>query len=39
MFVLWPNATLIICGGIVLAMACFLIYGAIKGFDKTFPDD
>lgn len=39
MFVLWPNATLIICGGIVLATICFVIYGAIKGFDKTLTDD
>ena len=39
MFTLWPNTTLIICGGIVLATLGFLIYGAVKGFDKTFPND
>lgn len=39
MFVLWPNVTVIICGGIVLSMLAFVIYGAVKGFDKTFPDD
>jgi hypothetical protein len=39
MFVLWPNVTVIVCGGIVLATICFLVYGSIKGFDKTFSDD
>lgn len=39
MFVLWPNVTLFICGGVALALICFLIYGGIKGFDKTFPDE
>lgn len=39
MFVLWPNATLLVCAGIVLGTLGFLVYGIIKGFDKTFQND
>ena len=39
MFVLWPNVVTIICGGMVVATIGFLIYGSIKGFENTFPND
>jgi len=39
MFVLWPNITLFVCAGIVGAIIGFVIYGSIKGFENTFPND
>ena len=39
MFVLWPNVVNLICGILVGATIGFIIYGCIKGFENTFPDD
>jgi len=39
MFVLWPNVVNIICAALVIATIGFIIYGCIKGFENTFPDD
>ena len=35
----WPNITIVICGGIILATLGFIVYGCVKGFDKVFPDE
>jgi uncharacterized membrane protein (DUF4010 family) len=39
MFILWPNTILWICVGLVVATIGFVIYGLIKGFENTFPND
>jgi hypothetical protein len=39
MFVLWPNFITLISAILVGATIGFVIYGLIKGFDKTFPND
>jgi hypothetical protein len=39
MFVLWPNIITLICLALVVGMISFIIYGCIKGFENTFPDD
>jgi hypothetical protein len=39
MFILWPNTILLICAAIVGGVIGFVIYGLIKGFENTFPDD
>jgi len=38
-FVLWPNIITLIAAVLVGATIGFVIYGIIKGFDKTFPND
>ena len=39
MFVLWPNVVTIICAGLLGGVIGFIIYGCIKGFENTFPND
>lgn len=39
MFVLWPNVILLICAAIFGSVLGFVVYGLIKGFENTFPDD
>ena len=39
MFVLWPNVVTYICVALVGAVIGFIIYGLIKGFENTFPND
>jgi hypothetical protein len=39
MFILWPNTILFIVVGLLLAVVGFIIYGLIKGFENTFPND
>jgi len=39
MFVLWANFITFICGGLVVGVIGFIIYGCIKGFENTFPND
>lgn len=39
MFILWPNTITLIAAILVGATVGFVIYGCIKGFDKTFPND
>jgi|GEM_PF-567579 hypothetical protein len=39
MFVLWSNTVLCICIGLVAGTIGFVIYGSIKGFENTFPND
>lgn len=39
MVVLWPNAISYIVFALVGATIGFVIYGFIKGFENTFPDD
>ncbi|MEW6263312.1 MAG: hypothetical protein AB1641_09555 [Thermodesulfobacteriota bacterium] len=39
MWVLWPNVTIFLGGGVVLATLIFIIYGLIKGFDNVFPEE
>jgi hypothetical protein len=39
MWVLWPNVTVFVCGAIIIATLGFVIYGAIKGYENTFPND
>ena len=39
MFTLPYNTTLLIVAGLVGAVIGFVIYGTIKGFDKTFTKD
>jgi hypothetical protein len=39
MFVLWPNVVTYICAALVGATIGFIIYGLIKGFENTFPND
>ena len=39
MFVLWPNTITFIAAALVGATIGFIIYGLIKGFKNTFPDD
>ncbi len=39
MFVLWPNVVNLICAVLVGATIGFVIYGCIKGFENTFPND
>lgn len=39
MFILWPNTILFVVVGLLLAVVGFIIYGLIKGFENTFPND
>jgi hypothetical protein len=39
MFIIPYNTTLWICVAIVLGIIVFVIYGLIKGFENTFPDE
>ena len=39
MFVLFPNVVLLVAVVLVGATIGFIIYGCIKGFENTFPDD
>ena len=39
MFVLWPNVVTLFCAALVAGTIGFIIYGCIKGFENTFPDD
>ena len=39
MFILWPNTVLLICVALIGAILGFVIYGSIKGFKNTFPND
>ena len=39
MFILWPNTILWICVGLMASTIGFIIYGLIKGFENTFPND
>ena len=39
MYVLWPNFILFVVVGLLLATIGFVIYGCIKGFENTFPND
>ena len=39
MFVLWPNVTTLVVVALIGAVIGFVIYGCIKGFENTFPDD
>jgi len=39
MYVLWPNIITYIVLGLVGATIGFVIYGLIKGFENTFPND
>lgn len=39
MFVLWPNVTVLVVVALVGAVIGFVIYGCIKGFENTFPDN
>jgi len=39
MFVLWPNTVTVICLALVVGTVGFIIYGLIKGFENTFPND
>ena len=39
MFTITPNIITLICFGLVAATVGFVIYGIIKGFDKTFPEE
>jgi len=39
MYVLWPNVITYIVLALVGATVGFVIYGLIKGFENTFPND
>ncbi|MBW1696208.1 MAG: hypothetical protein JRH18_03180 [Deltaproteobacteria bacterium] len=39
MFILWPNTVLFICVALMGSTIGFIIYGLIKGFENTFPND
>jgi hypothetical protein len=39
MFVLWPHFITVICLALVVGTIGFVIYGIIKGFENTFPND
>jgi len=39
MFILWPNTILWICVALVGGTIGFIIYGMIKGFENTFPNE
>jgi hypothetical protein len=39
MYILWPNMITLIVAGLVGATIGFVIYGLIKGFENTFPND
>jgi len=39
MYVLWPNVITYIVLALVGATIGFVIYGLIKGFENTFPND
>ena len=39
MYILWPNMITIIVVALVGATIGFVIYGLIKGFENTFPND
>ena len=39
MFVLWPNTVLWVCVGLVGGAIGFVVYGILKGFENTFPND
>jgi hypothetical protein len=38
-FILWPNTITLIAAILVGSTIGFVIYGSIKGFDKTFPNE
>ena len=39
MYILWPNFMLFVVVALLLATVGFVIYGLIKGFENTFPND
>jgi hypothetical protein len=39
MFIIPYNTTLWVCAAIFFAIIGFVIYGLIKGFENTFPED
>ena len=39
MYILWPNTITFVVVGLVGATIGFVIYGIIKGFKNTFPND
>ncbi len=39
MFIIWPNSILWICVALVVSTIGFIIYGLVKGFENTFPND
>lgn len=39
MYVLWPNIINFVVWALVGATVGFVIYGLIKGFENTFPND
>jgi len=39
MYVLWPNVITYIVIALVGSTVVFVIYGLIKGFENTFPND
>jgi hypothetical protein len=39
MFVLWPHFITLVCLALVGGTIGFIIYGLIKGFENTFPND
>ena len=39
MYILWPNFITLVVVGLLGATIGFVIYGLIKGFENTFPND
>ena len=39
MYVLWPNFITLVVVGLLVSTIGFVIYGLIKGFENTFPND
>ena len=39
MYILWPNMITFVVVALVGATIGFVIYGIIKGFENTFPND
>jgi hypothetical protein len=39
MFVLWPHFITLVCVALVGGTIGFIVYGIIKGFENTFPND
>jgi len=39
MYVLWPNFMTLVVVALLASVIGFIIYGLIKGFDNTFPND
>ena len=39
MYILWPNFISLVVAGLLGATLGFVIYGLIKGFENTFPND